>query len=114
MSRRQIPKLNRPMVLEALDESTDAGGGLSGGWTALGTLWVAVETARGRTQTQAGRDIPVQAVRLITRGAPIGSPRRPEPGQRLRDGLRNYAVLAVTEWDAAGWYLEITAQEGRP
>jgi head-tail adaptor len=114
MSRHQTPQLNRPMILERFDDSTDSGGGLSGGWNALGTLWVEVATSRGRSQTQAGRDIPVQSVRLLTRGAPIGSPRRPEPGQRLRDGARHYAILAVSEWDTDGWYIDITAQEGRP
>ena len=51
------------------------------------------------------------AFRITVRAAPQGSPQRPAPGQRLRDGARIFTILSVTEQDAEGRFLTLWAEE---
>ena len=44
--------------------------------------------------------------------APFGAASRPRPDQRLREGARVFDILTVAEFDPAGRYLEIEAEEG--
>jgi head-tail adaptor len=52
--------------------------------------------------------------RITVRGAEVGSPRRPRPDQRLKDGTRVFTILAVTERDSDGRYLTCFAREEAP
>jgi len=47
------------------------------------------------------------------RGAPVGAASRPRPDQRFREGDRVFAILAVSEFDATGRWLECWAEEGK-
>jgi head-tail adaptor len=51
-------------------------------------------------------------VRILVRGSPVGSPSRPRPDQRLREGERIFTILAVAEADPAARFLEVHAEEG--
>ena len=109
----KAPVLNRPMLLEAPVRVPDDAGGFDVTWQTLGTLWAQVVPGRGRERLEGAlprTEVPVQ---IILRGAPLGADRRPDAGQRLRDGARVYALLAVTEHDIDGRYLICQAlQEG--
>lgn len=108
------PQLNRPLVLEAMSRVADGAGGFAESWGALGTLWAEVTPGAGRDA--AGEEVVMGVVgyRITLRGALQGSPARPMPGQRFRDGGRLFAILAVTEADPAGRYLTCFAREEVP
>lgn len=108
------PRLSRPLVLEAEVAVPDGAGGFARTWAVQGTVWGAVVPGAGREA--AGIEVPLsaQAFRIFVRGAAQGAPSRPVAGQRLRDGARVFAILAVTEADADGRYLLCTAREEEP
>jgi len=109
-----MTELSRALVLEGTQRVADGAGGFAETWTVLGTLWAEVVAGSGRDA--AGEDVTLASVpyRITVRGAPFGAPSRPVPGQRFRDGARLFAVLAVTERDAAGQYLTCFAREEGP
>ena len=108
------PQLNRSLVLEEPVQVADGAGGFALSWAVVGTLWGEVKAGSGRDP--AGVEITLATVpyRIIVRGAPVGSPRRPVPEQRFRDGTRVYHIVAVTEWDPDGLYLSCFAREEVP
>lgn len=108
------PELNRALVLEAPTQVADGAGGFALTWTTVGTLWSEVTAGSGRDL--AGVEIALASVpyRITVRGAPVGSPRRPTPEQRFRDGARVYHILAVTERDPDALYLTCFAREEVP
>lgn len=89
----------------------DGAGGFSESWTAMGELWAEVTARTGRERAEAGVPVSVAAYRIVVRAAPAGAASRPRPGQRLRDGARAFVIRAVTEHDAAGFYLTCFADE---
>ncbi len=109
-----MTRLSRALVLEAPQRVADGAGGFAETWVALGTLWAEVVPGAGRDA--AGEEVTLASVpcRITVRGAPFGAPSRPVAGQRFRDGARLFAVLAVTEQDAAGQYLTCFAREEGP
>jgi head-tail adaptor len=90
------PQLTRRLVLEAPERLADGAGGFSEVWAPLGTLWAHVAPGTGREA--AGQLVTMSSVplRITVRAAPQGSPARPRPEQRLRDGGRIFRILAVT------------------
>ena len=106
-----VPQLNRALVLEGVARLPDGAGGFAEDWVALGSLWAEVKPGTGRDA--AGEEVVMGVVgyRITLRGAPQGSPQRPVPGQRFRDGARVFAILAVTEADPAGRHLTCFARE---
>lgn len=106
--------LNRVLTLEQPVATPDGAGGFSTVWQAVGTLWAEISPGSGRDA--GGEEITLASVpyRITLRGAPVGSPRRPVPGQRLTEAGRVFQVLAVTERDAAGRYLTCFAREEAP
>ncbi|MEI6098001.1 MAG: head-tail adaptor protein [Alphaproteobacteria bacterium] len=108
------PDLNRSLLLEAPTQVADGAGGYSVTWTVIGTLWGDIKAGSGRDL--AGVEITLASVpyRITVRGAPVGSPRRPLPQQRFRDGTRVYHILAVTEQDYEALYLTCFAREEVP
>ena len=106
--------LNRPLVLEDPVEVADGAGGLTISWVPLGSLWGEVKPVSGREAD--GEEVLVATVgfRITVRGAAAGSPQRPRPEQRLRDGARVFVILAVSERDLSGSYLTCFAREEVP
>lgn len=106
--------LTRPMVLEDPVATADGAGGYATTWAELGTVWCELKPGAGRelrgTIAPEGRML----FRIYMRAAPQGSPQRPKPTQRLREGSRVFTILAVSEADAAGAYLVARAMEEVP
>ncbi|PYE85716.1 head-tail adaptor protein [Pseudoroseicyclus aestuarii] len=107
----RVPRLNRALVLEAPQRSPDGAGGWITQWQALGTLWAEIDARSGRAgAAAAGDEVSLTRVRITLRGAPMGSPRRPMPEQRLRGAGRVFRVLAVREADPEGRYLVLDTE----
>ncbi|MEO8531242.1 MAG: head-tail adaptor protein [Deltaproteobacteria bacterium] len=106
-----VVALNRRLVLENAVRASDGAGGFVQTWQTLGTLWAQIDAGTG--SEGAGQFGTVSAVpyRIVLRAAPVSSPARPRPDQRLREGPRVFRILAVTEWDRAGLYLMCFARE---
>lgn len=110
----RAPELTRALVLEEQVRLPDGAGGYAISWVALGTLWADVRAGSGRERALAQGPVSVAAVRIFVRGAPMGSPQRPRPDQRLRDGDRIWTLQAVTEADPRGRHLICYATEEAP
>ena len=106
-------ELTRKLVLEERVNVPDGRGGFAVTWQALGTLWADVDARSGREGVVGARDVSKVRHRIVVRGAPAGSVRRPRADQRFREGARVYAILAVSEYDARGRWLECWTEEGR-
>lgn len=105
---------NRPMVLEAPNVVPDDAGGFATSWSALGTLWCEVRAGAGSERRGMIAPEGRMLFRIFLRAAPQGSPQRPRPDQRLRDGVRIFTILTVSEADAAGAWLICHAREEVP
>lgn len=105
------PRLNRRLTLEMPQKVPDGAGGYQTSWTALGHLWAALQPRGGRESESDGAPVSAVSYKIIVRGAPQGSPARPKPEQRFRDGGRIFRIRAVTESDADGMYLTCFADE---
>ncbi|MDF1621289.1 head-tail adaptor protein [Pseudothioclava nitratireducens] len=105
------PVLNRRLVLEEAQRMPDGAGGYSLDWQALGEVWAQVTPGTG--VERAGEFVTLASVpfRIVLRAAPEGSPRRPRPEQRFRDGTRIFRILAVAEHDMRGHYLTCFTRE---
>lgn len=105
------PRLTHPLVLEAAQQVSDGAGGYTTQWRALGTHWADLRPRSGREA--AGVAGPISRVPMVItlRGCPPSSPARPKAGQRFRAGDRIFAILAVSEADGTGRYLNVTAEE---
>lgn len=110
-----VPAPNRPMALQAETPVPDGAGGHARVWTTLGTLWAELRPGPGGERIGALGPEGRMTLRAFCRAAPQGSPQRPLPGQRLRDGARLFAILAVAEADAAGaWLVCLLREEPAP
>lgn len=90
--------LNRALVLETQARASDGAGGFNRTWVPLGTLWAAIRPRSGRLSSDGEAvSVSVAGFQIVVRGAPVGSPRRPQAGQRFRMGTRVFQILAVTE-----------------
>ncbi|SFD53944.1 head-tail adaptor protein [Roseivivax sediminis] len=105
------PRLTCELTLEAPQKLPDGAGGFAETWQALGTLWGAVEARSGRDGGSAGGPVALTSYRIIVRGAPMGDPARPAPGQRFVFETRRFVIEAVAERDPAGRYLTCFAEE---
>ena len=103
--------LNRKLVLETPVRVLDGSGGHSETWQALGTLWSNVKSGSGREKASEFVTLSTVAYRIVVRGAPEGTPSRPKPEQRFRDGNRLFRIMAVSEYDANAHYLTCHARE---
>lgn len=106
--------LSRPMVLEEAQSLPDGAGGQALEWQVLGTLWCELRAGAGRERR--GEIVPEgwMLFRIFLRAAPQGSPQRPRPDQRLREGERVFRILSVSEADPGGAYLVCHAREEVP
>lgn len=106
------PTLTRKLVLEEPRRIPDGAGGFTEVWIALGVLWGDVRAGTGRERESAGlATVSTVPYRIIVRGVPHGAPSRPRADQRFREGARVFRILAVTERDPKGMYLECHARE---
>lgn len=105
------PRLSHALILETPEQFPDGAGGHIEGWRPLGTLWAEITSRTGRESASAGAPVSKTAFRIVVRGAPIGSPDRPRPQQRFRDGSRIFSIEAVAERDPNGRYLICYAEE---
>lgn len=105
--------LSRKLVLEERANTPDGKGGFAVGWQVLGVLWANVDARSGREALVGARDVSRVRYRIVVRGAPVGAASRPQPDQRFREGDRIFSILAVSEFDANGRWLECWAEEGK-
>ncbi|MBK5934231.1 head-tail adaptor [Rhodovulum imhoffii] len=105
------PVLSRRFSLERLRQVPDGAGGYAVVWEILGNLWAELIPQAGGSRMAGELTISRVSCRIIVRAAPVGAPSRPEPGQRLREGVRVFRILAVAETDAKGRYLTCHAEE---
>lgn len=107
----RAPRLKRKLSLEAPQVVADGAGGLVQTWTELGQVWAEIKARTGRERSEAGLPVSTVSYRITVRGAPVGSPSRPRPNQRFRDGNRVFVIRAVAERDPAGRYLTCFSDE---
>lgn len=103
--------LTRLLALEEAQRVADGAGGYSLAWVALGALWAQVDAGTGRERAVESVTQSIVGYRITVRAAPSGSPRRPRPEQRFREGTRVFRIVAVAERDARGMYLDCTCIE---
>ena len=92
-----MKRLSRKLELEARVQSPDGAGGFEGQWSALGTLWGAVEPTSGRLERGDGQARSRVSYRVTVRAMPPSSLARPRAGQRFREGARLYDIRAVMQ-----------------
>jgi head-tail adaptor len=106
-----VPVLSHALVLEVPERVSDGAGGYVEGWIALGTLWAEITARTGRETASSATPVSRMSHKIVVRGAPFGTPQRPKPQQRLRDGTRVFAIQAVAERDREGRYLTCFVDE---
>ena len=106
------PILNRKLELQERQLTPDGTGGFTVSWLTLGTHYADVVSRRGTERLIGGRMVPSVTYIITVRADPVGSPSRPVPDQRFVDGTRVFSILAVSESDRHGQYLECWAEEG--
>lgn len=104
-------QLNRRVMLETAQRVPDGAGGYTSAWVPLGSVWAEIKAGTGRERFVAGITRSAVPHRITVRGAPEGSAERPKPDQRFREGSRVFRILAVSERDARGAYLQCSTIE---
>jgi SPP1 family predicted phage head-tail adaptor len=107
----KTPRLNRRLTLETPKKVSDGAGGYNTTWAPLGQLWAALMPRGGGESGADGATVSAVSYQIVVRGAPQGSPSRPRPEQRFREGGRVFNIRAVTERDDRGMYLTCFADE---
>lgn len=106
-----VPQLNRSLTLLTPVQTPDDAGGLVTNWVSLGILWAELRPASNREASGPAGPVSRSAYKVTVRGAEIGSPRRPKPGQRFTIGSRAFDVETVVERDLDGRYLTCLCKE---
>ncbi|RAI44096.1 phage head closure protein [Rhodoplanes roseus] len=99
-------RLRRRLVLEAPVETADGAGGVLRAFTAVATLWAALEPRAARGAVEADAAGATLTHRILVRAGPQITTRH-----RLRLGPRMFRVVAVRDLDAAGRFLAIDVEE---
>lgn len=101
--------LTRRLVQLRPSEAPDGAGGVTRGWTEGAAHWghVALRSGGLRRSEWGGRER--VRVRITIHALPEGDPSRPRPGERLREGMRLWAVDAVHPEDLRGRFLTVFA-----
>ncbi|WOI55013.1 head-tail adaptor protein [Palleronia sp. LCG004] len=105
------PKLARNLSLETPHRVADGQGGYTEHWEKLGNLWGQVKAGSGRDVSGLDAEMSRVPLRITVRAAPQGAPSRPKVGQRFRDGMRVFEIVAVTESRDGSKYLDCNALE---
>jgi len=105
------PRLNRALLLEAPERVSDGMGGHVLTWQVIGQVWAEVVPGSGREV--GGEEMLLASVpyRITVRAAPPDAPQRPIAGQRFREGVRIFDIMAVTEREPDGRYLRCFVRE---
>ncbi|MCX7888564.1 MAG: head-tail adaptor protein [Rhodobacteraceae bacterium] len=103
--------LSRRLVLESPQRIHDGGGGSRLSWVALGVLWGEITAHAGSEGPGPGSTQSAVTCRIRVRAGKPGSPSRPRPEQRFREGNRVFTIRAVAEADPRGRYLTCFAVE---
>lgn len=106
--------LTHAVELEELQTIPDGLGGQTESWAVLGMLWAAFEPGTGGETADAAVARARVPWRVVVRGAPVGAPSRPRPGQRFRLGARRFRILAVAERDRRGARLTCFTEQEEP
>lgn len=98
-------QLSHLLILERVETVPDGSGGFSEAWLPVGSVWAKV--LPGTRNVAATNEFSPSSIsyQIIVRASEVGSDERPVSGQRFRDGIRIYEILAVTERDPGGAYL---------
>ncbi|MEP2028940.1 MAG: phage head closure protein [Paracoccaceae bacterium] len=104
-------RLSRRLVLESPQRSDDGAGGFVEAWAPMGELWADVSARSGRERVAATAPVSAMSYKIVVRAAPYGSPARPQPEQRFREGSRVFNIKAVAERDPEGRHLTCFADE---
>lgn len=111
----RAPRLSRRLVLQEVRRLSDGAGGVAAAeWDDVAVLWAGLRPVSGREQLSDEENLAQVQWRATLRGAPVGSPLRPRPDQRLREGARVFTILAVAEADPDGRYLTCFCREESP
>lgn len=89
--------LNRQLLLQEAERTSDGAGGFTEAWVTLGNLWANIRAGSGREASGEAVSLSKTTFRITVRAAPFGAPSRPRAGQRFRDGARVFAIEAVAE-----------------
>ncbi|MDD9716577.1 head-tail adaptor protein [Dinoroseobacter sp. PD6] len=109
------PVLSRKLILEERVQVPDGAGGFQESWEARGMLWADVRMRSGReTSRRPAVAVSMTSSRITVRAAPFGSPSRPKPDQRFREGNRTFRILAVGEADHDARFLTCFVDEEVP
>ena len=100
-----MPNLTRRLTLEEPVATPDGAGGLVESWAPLGELWAELRPGTGGERAGSAFALARAPYRITVRSAPTGSPSRPQPNQRFREGTRLFRILAVSDRDDGGRYL---------
>lgn len=103
-------QLSHLLVLEKAEETPDGTGGFIQVWLPVTTLWAKV--IPGTRNVGPSNEFALSSIsyQIVVRGSEIGLLQRPISGQRFRDEIRTYEILAVTERDPGGAYLTCFAR----
>ena len=105
------PVLDRRLTLEEAQNLPDGAGGFQQSWVTLGALWARLKPRLGGESGADSATLSKAAYVITVRAAPFGAPSRPRPDQRFREGARVFRILAVSDNDDRGRYLNCVAQE---
>ncbi len=106
MKAPSIGALRHRVVLEAPAGSSDGAGGTSQSWSAVATLWAAIEPLSGSESFEADRVSGRITHRLVLRYR-LGV----VPGMRLRLDTRIFEIRAVLDIGEGRRLLECSAEE---
>ncbi|MEL6587053.1 MAG: head-tail adaptor protein [Pseudomonadota bacterium] len=101
----------RRLVHQVAVRTPDGAGGHTRRWEERGAIWGDVRMRSGGLGQSDFGHSPRLRLRILTHFVPHGHPTRPEPGQRLRDGARIFAVEAVQETEGRAKHLVVLASE---
>lgn len=105
------PVMNTELILEEPRQIADGGGGYRVVWSPIGTLWAEVNGTSARERVVGGREVSELSHRIVVRGAPAASPRRPVTGRRFRSGNRVFEIFGTASYDERGRYMTCWTKE---
>ena len=103
-----IGRMRHRLTLEAPVESDDGAGGRSLAWTAIATVWGAIEEVSGQEAAPEEAEIELRRLRITVRASvEIRASRRFVAGDRIID------ILGVRDAEGRGRYLLCDCRERR-
>lgn len=105
------PVMNIELILEEPKQVADGGGGYQVVWSPIGTLWAEISSRSASERVVGSREIAELSHKIVVRGAPDGSPRRPTTQRRFRSGTRVFQIFGIANYDERGRYLACWTKE---